>query len=180
MSYRPITDVWILCRPKVKYYGAYPSGFLGRARALLGVTASDPVLHVCSGKVKDYPYSGFGKYDKTFDIDPALAPDYLGDARNLDEWPSFKKWPAILIDPPYTEKDAEHYAIQDVFPKPNELLRHAIKRVEVGGKVGMLHYVWPQPPKNAKEAAVILVAMGRNNRARYFTVFEKLCDEDAK
>ena len=31
MSYRPITDVWILGRPKVRYYGAYPSGFLERA-----------------------------------------------------------------------------------------------------------------------------------------------------
>lgn len=37
MSYRPITDFWILARPKVKYYGAYPSGFLERARALVGV-----------------------------------------------------------------------------------------------------------------------------------------------
>jgi hypothetical protein len=32
VSYRPITDVWILARPKVKYYGAYPNGFLERAR----------------------------------------------------------------------------------------------------------------------------------------------------
>jgi len=23
MNYRPITDIWILARPKVKYYGAY-------------------------------------------------------------------------------------------------------------------------------------------------------------
>ena len=35
MGYRPITDLWFLARPKVKYYGAYPNGFLERARALL-------------------------------------------------------------------------------------------------------------------------------------------------
>lgn len=32
-SYRPICDLWILARPKVKYYGAYPNGFLERAAA---------------------------------------------------------------------------------------------------------------------------------------------------
>jgi hypothetical protein len=31
MSYRPITDVWILARSKVKYFG------VSRARAVLGV-----------------------------------------------------------------------------------------------------------------------------------------------
>lgn len=62
MSYRPITDVWILARPKVKYYGAYPNGFLERARALLGVSPFDPVLHVCGGSAREYPAKprGFG------------------------------------------------------------------------------------------------------------------------
>ena len=46
MSYRPITDVWILARSKVPYYGAYPAGFLHRARTLLGVDAVGAVLHV--------------------------------------------------------------------------------------------------------------------------------------
>ena len=69
MSYRPICDTWILARSKVKYYGAYPAGFLERARSQLGVHINDPVLHVCSGKVKDYPYAGgFGPNDKTVDI----------------------------------------------------------------------------------------------------------------
>lgn len=38
MSFRPIADVWILARPKVKYYGAYPNGFLERALPLLGAS----------------------------------------------------------------------------------------------------------------------------------------------
>jgi len=180
MSYRPITDMMLLCRPKVKYYGAYPSGFLGRARAMLGVGLDDAVLHVCSGKVKDYPYDGFGKYDETFDIDPYLNPDHLGDVRKLEDWPydDGRLWDAILADPPYTEDDADHYNYgKDVFPKVNEILRHAIKRVKVGGKVGILHYVWPQPPKNAKEIIVIGVTMGRNNKVRLLTVFEKLSKE---
>lgn len=42
MNYRPIGgDRWDLARPKLlgghKYYGAYPAGFLERARALMAV-----------------------------------------------------------------------------------------------------------------------------------------------
>src|SRR5688572_3426160 len=82
MSYRPITDIWILARPKVKYYGAYPSGFLERARALLGVIPTDPVLHVCGGRAKDYPAKprGFGPNDRTLDLDAGLEPDYVQSA----------------------------------------------------------------------------------------------------
>lgn len=93
-SYRPICDTWLLARPKVKYYGAFPSGFLERARALLGVSYSDPVLHVCGGSVRDYPFRGMGPNDRTLDLDPDLKPDFLFDARRLgtqsaDIFPSF-------------------------------------------------------------------------------------------
>ena len=172
MSYRPICDTWILARSKTKYYGAFPAGFLGRARALLGVGLSDPVLHVCGGRARDYPYVGFGPNDKTLDLDPALEPDFLHDAR--EPLPS-NDWPAILIDRPYTLEDAEHYAPgAAALPSANLLIKHAIAAVRVGGKVGILDYVWPMPPKNAKEVAVVLVTTGRNNRARFFVVFERL------
>ena len=108
MTYRPITDMWILARPKVKYYGAYPSGFLERARALLGVTMDDTVLHVCAGRVRDYPFRGFGRKDRTLDLDSEVKPDYLRDCRySLATYSG--GWPAILADPPYSEQDAMHY-----------------------------------------------------------------------
>jgi hypothetical protein len=34
MSYRPFTDVWILARPKSKYFGVYPAGFLATGQRL--------------------------------------------------------------------------------------------------------------------------------------------------
>lgn len=184
-NYRPITDTWILARPKVKYYGAFPSGFLQRGRQLLGVGAHGAVLHVCGGKVRDYPFSGFGAHDRTLDLDPECKPDFLRDARDPfpTEWMEVNEqghiivtpWDAVLIDRPYTEEDACHYLPgPDKLPSANLLLKNGIAVVPVGGKVGLLDYVWPQPPKNAKEVAVVTVAMGRNNRARYFTVFERL------
>lgn len=186
MSYRPITDVWILARSKVKYYGAYPSGFLHRARALLGVGPEDAVLHVCAGKVKDYPYKGFGTNDKTLDLDPECKPDFLRDARDplpldttileldmLGDAPQL--WAAVMIDRPYTEADATHYAPgAAAFPDLNDLLKRSLQIVPVGHRVGVLDYQWPHPGKFGKEVAVVAVGTGRNNRARWFTVFERL------
>jgi hypothetical protein len=177
MSYRPICDTWILARSKVKYYGAYPAGFLGRARALLGVQLSDPILHICGGRVRDYPYSGFGKNDYTLDLDPDLSPDFLQDAR--DELPDCPltdgKWPAILIDRPYSEIDAAHYEPgADKLPDLNDLLKRSLKKVYEGSKVGTLDYLWPHPGKLGKETAVVGVGTGRNNRARWYCVFERI------
>lgn len=199
-SYRPIVDGWILARPKVRYYGAYPGGFLERARRLLGVSLDDPVLHVCGGKVRDYPYyGGVGPNDKTLDLDANVFPDYIGDVRKLDAWPHCSEgravfdartdtplirdmrdgWKAILMDPPYTEQDARHYlpgAFQ--FPKLSVLMKHAQARLRVGGRVGVLHYEWPAPPPlvdgiGLREVAVASVYTGRRQRARVFTVWEK-------
>jgi hypothetical protein len=174
-----------LTRPKVKYYGAYPNGFLERARALLGVSPSDAVLHVCGGRAKEYPAKprGFGPNDRTLDLDAALEPDYLQPATNplpdcyygeegSTRWP----WPALIADPPYTLEDAEKYAPGAcLFPHPNQLLRDMLDVVRVGGRVGMLHYVLPQPPKvGVKFVACVGVVMGYNNRMRVFSVFERV------
>lgn len=178
MSYRPICDVWILARPKVKYYGSYPNGFLERARALLGVTPLDPVLHVCGGMARAYPAKprGFGPNDKTLDLDPALEPDFLQSAtdplpKNDLTW----LWPALIADPPYTEEDAAHYVPgAAAFPKANLILKHMLAVVRPGGRVGMLHYVLPQPPREGvRFVACVGVIVGFNNRMRCFSVFER-------
>lgn len=176
--YRPICDVWLLARSRTKYHGAFPLGFLHRARALLGVGLDDAVLHVCAGKVREYPYAGLGPNDKTLDLDPALQPDILHDARfplpfrNAME---FTYWDGALVDRPYTASDAAQYAPgAAVLPDLNALLKNTLGVVGVGRRVGVLDYTWPQPPTWAKEVAVVAVGTGRNNRARWFVVFERL------
>jgi len=173
MNYRPITDVWLLARSKVKFYGAYPAGFLSRARALLGVAINDPVLHVCSGRVKDYPFAGFGPNDMTLDLDPALQPDFVQDAREGLPYIT-AGWPAILIDPPYTEGDAARYTPgAGALPSPALLLRNGLEAVRPGGRVGILHYVIPRPPKGTKLVAAVMVVVGFGNRVRVYSVFER-------
>jgi hypothetical protein len=179
-KYRPITDTWILARAKlkgkVKFYGAYLGGFPERARALLGCTINDPVLHVCGGMARLYPYKrGFGPNDKTLDLDEDCQPDFRQDAR--DPFPLLEgkyTWPGILIDPPYSEADAAHYKPgPDKYPKPTLLLLNAFDVLSPGNRVGIIHYMVPSPPKGAIFVACVGVACGYNNRLRAFTVFEK-------
>lgn len=190
MSYRPITDIWFLARAKLKggqkYYGAYLGGFPERARALLGCKITEPVLHVCGGMARLYPYRrAFGPQDKTLDLDPGCKPDWLRDARDVfpertvpgsGGW-EHEPWAGVLIDPPYSEQDAAHYAPGvDKYPKPNQLVRHALDVLPVGGRVGIIHYILPSPPKGAYFVAAVGILCGYNNRIRVYSVFERTED----
>jgi len=179
MSYRPITDFWFLARAKLKdgekYYGAYLGGFPERARILLGCSLDDCVLHVCGGKARLYPYArGFGRNDMTLDIDPAINPDIIHDARLPFPKGYADLWRGVLIDPPYSIEDAAKYtAGAAAFPTPTELLRNALAAVPVGHKVGIILYGLPKMPKHAKFVAVAAIACGFGNRGRFFSVFER-------
>lgn len=174
MSYRPICDTWYLARSKVKYYGAYPAGFLERARALLGVHINDPVLHVCSGKVRDYPYKGgFGPNDKTVDINPELQPDFIVDvAQSILPTNGDEDWYAVLADPPYTVDDAEKYG-DFKLPSARRCLEQSLDVVDIGARVGVLHVQPPRPPKGVKYIAQVSVYVGFENVVRSYAVFEK-------
>ena len=176
MTYRPITDLWLLTRCKYKggekRYGGYLGGFPERARALLGVTINQPVLHVCGGLARLYPYrGGFGDNDKTLDLDPNVKPDFLQCALK----PLPEGFSAMLADPPYSEEDAEHYLPgAHGYPSPHKLMAAMVKAIPVGHRVGMIHYAIPRCPPNAKFIACVGVTCGFGNRIRVFTVFERL------
>lgn len=189
MSYRPICDVWFLARAKLKggrkYYGAYLGGFPERARVLLGASINDPVLHVCGGMARHYPYAGgFGPYDATLDLDDDLGPDYLQNATDplpmsttYDTFTGDRittPWHAMLADPPYSEADAAHYVPGAAnYPAPSKIVQRMIDALPVGGRAGIIHYMVPRCPKNAKFIACVGIVSGFNNRMRAFTVFEK-------
>lgn len=178
MGYRPITDVWLLARAKLKggrkYYGAYLGGFPERARVLIGCGAHDIVLHACSGMAKHYPYAaGFGHRDETMDLDASTNPDYVHDVR--EPFPRRCYWRGIIVDPPYSEVDAAHYSPgADAYPSPNLIVANAIDCIDIGHRVGILHYVLPRCPKQAKFIACVGVVCGFNNRMRCFSVFERV------
>ena len=127
--------------------------------------------------MRDYPYSGFGARDLTVDINPRLKPDFLCDVR-FDIPRRRNGWEGMLIDTPYSREEAEHYGTAEQYPEPEPLLRLCLERLRRGGRLGLLHWYWPSPPKEVhgcriKETFVGLVTTGRRSRARYFIVFEK-------
>lgn len=188
MTYRPITDVMILARPKHKYYGAYPAGFVERGRLMLGAQIDDTILHVCSGRVRDYPFAGVGPNDVTVDIDPKTKPDYVMDVREcLPRNNSYHgRWRAMMVDTPYSEAEAANYTCGSAsYPQPGPLLKLCLENVRPGGRVGFLHWQWPSPPKMVdgcviKEVFVALVTTGRGSRARHYVVFEKVAPRAAR
>lgn len=174
-NYRPITDMWLLARCKYKggekRYGGYLGGFVERARALLGVNINDPVLHVCGGLARLYPYKGgFGPNDRTLDLDPNVKPDFLQSA--LAPLPT--GFSALLADPPYSEEDAAQYFPGAAgYPSPHKLMAHMIASLPAGGRAGLIHYSVPRCPPGARFVACVGVVCGFGNRARVFTVFER-------
>ncbi len=175
-NYRPVCDRWILARAKLlggrTFYGAYPGGFPERARILLGAWPSEPVLHVCGGMARYYPWKGgFGVNDKTLDLDPATEPDFLADARDGPYPAGFR---AVLADPPYSELDAAKYQPgADAYPSPNRIVTLALASLPAGGRVGIIHYATPGMRKDAKFICSVGIMVGGNNRERVFSVFEK-------
>ena len=169
MSYRPITDVWILARSKVKYFGAYPAGFLSRARDLLCVGENDQVLHVCGGRVRDYPLRGFGRCDITMDLDPAMKPDLLRDAGVAESYrdaiEQHSQIQAVLADPPYSKEFAAEYKPgAKFFVSADAIVRYSLSILPIGARVGVLSLHWPRYPKAiARQVALVAVYVGNGN-----------------
>jgi hypothetical protein len=181
-----VAHIWTV-RAKLKggkkRYGSYPAGSLEKFRLLMGVHIDDPVLHVCGGLVRYYPYErAFGPNDKTLDLDESTEPDFLQDARK----PYPKGFKAIIMDPDYTAADAAVRPMgAGTMPNPRVMLRLALDALKPGRRVGILHEVVPSPPTieqgkgerrkpTALFVAKIDVGIGFNNRERVFSVFEKL------
>lgn len=183
----PDTSFWLLARPQSlggrTYYGAYPRGALGRARRMIGCAdITTPVLHVCGGRVKHYPFKdGFGPKDKTLDLDASLEPDYVADAR--DPYPRCPYtrdglWPGILSDPPYNEAHAKNYKPgASVFPPAATILRNMLEAVRPGGCVGLLHFISPPAPKKLGFVfAYRALLCGSNNQIRIFSFYQRHSD----
>ena len=66
-----------------------------------------------------------------------------------------------------------------MFPSGREVLIECLKAVAPGGRVGILHYIWPRPPTlkqvgfETRQVAAISVLVGYGNRVRLFSVFER-------
>lgn len=188
-------DMWIMARSKIKYYGAYPAGFLERSRNILvGGRMTDSIWHIPGGMAHTYNdakgvhLKAYGPNDFRIDLNPDVNPDLLMDIRDMHmlvnisdthiKLPSRmkprKRPDGIIIDLPYTMEDADHYAPgREKLPSLNEILKQSLRIVAPGGLVGVLDYRWPNGSKyNAKCILAATVTTGEGSRARLFTAWK--------
>lgn len=168
---RPI-DAFIWCvRNGLGRPGSYPNGSLEKFRVFMGVHITDPVLHVCSGLVRQYKYieRAVGPNDKTLDVDEALNPDFLQDARK--PWPT--GFAAVIADPDYSVAYSTGFKRPDP-PTPKELINQAYAALEPGRRFGLFHTKIPSITDTRWISVVSCdVKMGGNNVVRTFTVLER-------
>ena len=70
---------------------------------------------------------------------------------------------------------SQNYKVgKENYPSPNLILKNCFDVMDVGQRVGIIHYIIPKAPKNSKFIACIGVICGFNNRIRAYSVFEKL------
>jgi DNA polymerase-1 len=109
------------------YYGGFPGNLLKRVGALF--PDKRRVLHICAGMVDLSVLPG-----DTLDINPELQPTYCCDAETCDSVP-LDQYDLIIIDPPYTGEDAEHYGVPLL--KRDKVMKILAQRLSPG-----CHVIW--------------------------------------
>lgn len=146
-------------------FGQFPYGFLKDVckMRLLGDVARHDILHVCSGTLSEHERW-------TVDIRPAARPAVIAKGQALPFLDA--SFPAVLIDPPYTEEYARNL-YRSEFPRPSHLLKEAARVVKPGGRIGLLHIAVPITPPNCEFVTSFGVVPGPGFRIRAFTIYQR-------
>ena len=157
----------------VKYYGAYPNGYLKKIRSLFPEMNYESTLHLFSGslglqKDEDIPFNGV-----KFDCNTEVGADVVGDAVELSEHFKDRKFKIILADPPYQKTDAEdHYGVPLVNKK--KVIHECHKILEPGGFLVWMDERLPMYRKSEfKRVGEILITRSTNHRVRAVFIFER-------
>ena len=146
------------------YYGGYPHGYLRRIKSLF--PDKKHALHLFSGQVDLEAFPG-----DTVDINPRLKPTYVDDAQRMESVP-LNLYDIILVDPPYSCEDDEHYKTTMV--KRNVVMA-ALSRLPPGAHIVFLDQVLPMYRKDTFcIEAVIGMVRSTNHRFRMITIFKRL------
>jgi len=147
-------------------YGRYPHGFLNhvlRHQWLGAQTRREDILHVCSGTLSE-------SEQWTVDLRAEARPKVRASGTALPFADGV--FPAIMIDPPYSDQYARDlYGVEN--PRPSWLLKEAARVVRPGGRIGFLHVAVPFPPPNCVLVNCYGVTTGVGYRIRAFTLFER-------
>jgi SAM-dependent methyltransferase len=148
------------CESPEPVFGQYPSRLIPKLLPWLRCRR-DELLHVCSGSLME---------GVRVDVRAAARPTLIADGRALP----FRDGSiaAALIDPPYTP----HYA-RDLYgtdyPRPSHLLREVARVVKPCGRLGIVHYITPNPPEGCHLVKVFGLSTGFGFPMRAVTIYER-------
>ena len=172
-----IYGYWIIgnyYKNKSSYYGTYPHSYLKRIKSMFGDIPTWNTLHLFAGEVDTAEFPG-----TTFDINPELKPDIVGDAHNLTDVLQKhqniyqnKTWELIIADPPYSDEDATHYGTPMV--NRNKVVKECTKLLCKGGYLVWLDQVSPMFRKDELERiGSIGLERSTNHRVRSVFIWRK-------
>ena len=150
------------------FYGAYPLGFLPRIQLFFNKEFKGRLLHLFSGTLK-----GDSKDVVTFDINPKLNPNVLGDAEKLsDYFVHGDKFNLILADPPY-ENNYIKYGTKKISRK--KVINQCSKLIAKDGFLVWMDTLIPQWTKGDGwiYKGSIGIAQSTNHRVRALTILRK-------
>ena len=143
-------------------FGMYPAALISKLLPWLRCDRSR-ILHVCSG--------GLPKGEGIrVDIRPEALPDIVADGRELPLEDGSQE--AVLIDPPYSEHYARELYGTD-YPRPSHLLREAARVVKPNGRIGIVHYIVPNPPDGTIFVTSFGLSMGFGYPMRAISFYER-------
>lgn len=151
---------------KSGFYGEYPPCYLKRIHSIF--QDCKKVLHLFSGTVQ----KGYWEEEVTFDINPDLKPDVVGDAREILKFFKENEFDLILADPPYEKEDFKIYGCEP-FNK-NKVVNDVFHIVKPNGFL-----VWMdlrEPMYNGSKWKIvgsISYCQGCNHRIRNIWIFQK-------
>lgn len=149
-----------------QFYGEYPPSYLQRIYSLF--PDAQGILHLFSGSIRiDH------EAEITFDINPELNPDIVGDAHRLSTYFESNYFDLILADPPYSAEDSEHYGTPMV--NRNIVVKECYKVLTPGGYLVWLDQVLPMYRKSEVVLdGTIGIIRSTNHRFRIVSIFRRL------
>lgn len=149
---------------KAVYYGQYPLTFVKR---ILAMFPDSKILHLCCGRCR---------IDGAVNVDFHDLPeaDVVANVENLPLNLKNNYFDVVLIDPPYSEQDADRYKVPRLV-NARKVMVESKKALKKGGYLLWLDEKYPSFKKAEWElVGLIGVITGVERRSRVLSIFKSL------